>query len=95
MGTDPFNYDQAVSAEGIMDLYRCHSNAQHFQRAALQWAGRHDAVHVAPANPVAEVADDLSAPPPTNPDGSLGSGLDAVSDRGQNEDPGDSDTPTE
>lgn len=66
MGHDTFNYDQAVTAEGLLDLYVHHSNVQQFQHCALRWARHHGAelpehTH---AESVASVAGDLSAGDP-------------------------------
>lgn len=90
MGADPFNYDQAVSAEGLMELYRCHSNVQHFQRNALRWALYHGGQYEAAPDSVAEVAEDLSAPKPT-----LRERFGFGSASGQNGDSGDSPAPAE
>lgn len=45
MANDTFDYDQAVSAAGIIDLYAHHGNVQQFQHTALQWAKKHGSVH--------------------------------------------------
>jgi len=47
MGTDLFDYDQPVTAEGILDLFSKYPNTQHFQGRAIRWAQQHQATTVA------------------------------------------------